>query len=195
MMANSSRNMLWIVLCDKVLWSFRFYKLWLWEHVAREMAILKQNTDYETLCLLSSLFVWCLQVWPVLSFQDPVHLRRSAELISESDSVTLWWWWPWKWRSAGGIYSLTWALNQGERGPGILYIPIFSLLSLFWKNRVGLWDHVAVYACVCICLCILPIVARQRLGRNITAVMNTHATIEELLEALFSVWPVSYQGK
>jgi hypothetical protein len=23
-------------------------------------------------------------------------------------------------------------------------LSIFSLLSLFWKNRVGLWDHVAV---------------------------------------------------
>jgi hypothetical protein len=38
-------------------------------------------------------------------------------------------------------------------------------------------------------------VARQRLGRNVTAVTNTHATIEELLEASFSMWPVSYQGK
>jgi hypothetical protein len=61
--------------------------------------------------------------------------------------------------------------------------------------------------CVCVCLCILLIVARkrlsinpfivasQRLCRNVTAVTNTHATIEELLEASFSVRPVSYQGK
>jgi hypothetical protein len=40
-----------------------------------------------------------------------------------------------------------------------------------------------------------PIVARQRLCRNVTAVTNTHAIIEELLDALFSMWPVSYQGK
>jgi hypothetical protein len=40
-----------------------------------------------------------------------------------------------------------------------------------------------------------PIVARQRLGRNVTAIKNTHATIEELLDASFSMWPVSYQGK
>jgi hypothetical protein len=40
-----------------------------------------------------------------------------------------------------------------------------------------------------------PIVARQRLGRNVTAVTNTHTTIEELLDASFSMWPVSYQGK
>jgi hypothetical protein len=36
------------------------------------------------------------------------------------------------------------------------------------------------------------IVARQRLGRNFTAVTNTHATIEELLDA-FSMWLLSYQ--
>jgi hypothetical protein len=40
-----------------------------------------------------------------------------------------------------------------------------------------------------------PIVARQRLGRNVIAVTNTHATIEELLDASFSMWPVSYHGK
>jgi hypothetical protein len=32
-----------------------------------------------------------------------------------------------------------------------------------------------------------PIVARQRLGKNITAATNTHATIEELLDASFSL--------
>jgi hypothetical protein len=59
-----------------------------------------------------------------------------------------------------------------------------------------------------VCLCESPLsllgnrsvkksltVARQRLGRNITAVTNTHATIEELLNASFSVWPMLYQGK
>jgi hypothetical protein len=40
-----------------------------------------------------------------------------------------------------------------------------------------------------------PIVVKQRLGRNVTAVTNTHARIEELLDASFSMWPVSYQGK
>jgi hypothetical protein len=73
--------------------------------------------------------------------------------------------------------------------------------------------------CLCVCLCIpsiaareklgknslivakqrlgknAPIVARQRLGRNVTAGTNTHVTIEELLNASFSIWPVSYQGK
>jgi hypothetical protein len=40
-----------------------------------------------------------------------------------------------------------------------------------------------------------PIVARQRLGINVIAVTNTHGTIEKLLDASFSTWPVSYQKK
>jgi hypothetical protein len=40
-----------------------------------------------------------------------------------------------------------------------------------------------------------PIFAMQRLGRNVTAVTNTHARIEELLDESFSMWPVSYEGK
>jgi hypothetical protein len=39
-----------------------------------------------------------------------------------------------------------------------------------------------------------PIVAAQRLGINVTTVTNTHATIEERLDASVSMWPVSYQG-
>jgi hypothetical protein len=78
----------------------------------------------------------------------------------------------------------------------ILYIIfsmiIFSLLSLFWK-KIGLWDHVAVRACVCVRVRVC--VARQRLGRNVTAVTNTHATIEELLVTSFSMRSVSYLGK
>jgi hypothetical protein len=73
--------------------------------------------------------------------------------------------------------------------------------------------------CVRVCLCIRRIVTRQRLvknslivarqrlvkiplmvawqrlGRNVTAVTNTYVTIEELLDAPFSMWPVSYQGE
>jgi hypothetical protein len=37
-------------------------------------------------------------------------------------------------------------------------------------------------------------IAGQRLGRNVTAATNTHVTIEELLDASFSLCPVSYQG-
>jgi hypothetical protein len=66
------------------------------------------------------------------------------------------------------------------------------------RSRCSLFVCVSVYT---------PIVARQRLGkypllvagqrlgRKVTAVTNTHSTIEELLDASFSMWPVSYQGK
>jgi hypothetical protein len=40
-----------------------------------------------------------------------------------------------------------------------------------------------------------PIVATQRLGKNLTAAINAHATIEELLDASFSMRSVSYQRK
>jgi hypothetical protein len=36
-----------------------------------------------------------------------------------------------------------------------------------------------------------PIAARQRLGKNVTATRNAHETIEELLEASFSMQSVS----
>jgi hypothetical protein len=61
---------------------------------------------------------------------------------------------------------------------------------------------VCAYVCLCIPLLLLGngsvkftlIVARQRLGRNVIAVTNTHATIELLGES-FSMRPVSGQGK
>jgi hypothetical protein len=40
-----------------------------------------------------------------------------------------------------------------------------------------------------------PLVARQRLGKNVTAATNTQAAIEELLDASFYMLSVSYQGK
>jgi hypothetical protein len=47
-----------------------------------------------------------------------------------------------------------------------------------------------------VCLYVYPpIIARERLGKNVTAAMNTHATIEELLEVSFSTRFVSHQSK
>jgi hypothetical protein len=40
-----------------------------------------------------------------------------------------------------------------------------------------------------------PIIARERLGKNVTAAVNTHATIEELLDVSFCMWSISYHGK
>jgi hypothetical protein len=47
-----------------------------------------------------------------------------------------------------------------------------------------------------VCLYVYPpLLARQRLGKNVTVTMNTYATIEELLDVSFSMRSVSYQGK
>jgi hypothetical protein len=39
------------------------------------------------------------------------------------------------------------------------------------------------------------IFARQQLGKNLTAAKNTHKTVDDLLDAWFSMRSVSYQGK
>jgi hypothetical protein len=39
------------------------------------------------------------------------------------------------------------------------------------------------------------VVARHRLGKHVPASKNTHATIEKLLDEVFPIRSVSYQGK
>jgi hypothetical protein len=52
------------------------------------------------------------------------------------------------------------------------------------------------YEITLLCVSVYPlIVARQRLGKNVTAVKNRHATIKELLDTSFTNWPVFYQRK
>jgi hypothetical protein len=47
-----------------------------------------------------------------------------------------------------------------------------------------------------VCLYLYPRnAARQRIGKNVTAATNIHATIEELLDSSFSVPSVSYERK
>jgi hypothetical protein len=47
-----------------------------------------------------------------------------------------------------------------------------------------------------VCLYVYPpIVARQQLGKTVTAATTTHRTVEELLDASISVRSVSYQMK
>jgi hypothetical protein len=72
-------------------------------------------------------------------------------------------------------------------------LPTFLIL----KTKAGLWDHLAT--------CVSPpeqagaleseenAVTRQRLGKHFPAATNTHATVEELLDAVFSMWSLSFQ--
>jgi hypothetical protein len=56
------------------------------------------------------------------------------------------------------------------------------------RSRCSLSVCMGVRVRVCVFVSVYPlIVARQRLGRNVTAVTNTHATIEKLLDASFSM--------
>jgi hypothetical protein len=44
------------------------------------------------------------------------------------------------------------------------------------------------------CLCVPPnLVARQLLSKHIPVATDAHPTIEELLDAVFSMWSVLYQ--
>jgi hypothetical protein len=84
---------------------------------------------------------------------------------------------------------------------------ISSSQNLFFQNKESRLKSRLMISRCCVCVSAYsPIVARQRLGRNppiaalqrlgrnVTAVTNTHATIEELLDASFSTW-LSYHGK
>jgi hypothetical protein len=54
--------------------------------------------------------------------------------------------------------------------------------------------HQSVRLYVCLYLYV-PTVAKQKLGENVTAATNTHATIEELLGASFYMRSVTYERK
>jgi hypothetical protein len=48
---------------------------------------------------------------------------------------------------------------------------------------------------LCVCMCSPFIVARQRLGKDVTAATDTHGTLEELLDASFLCGPCRFNGK
>jgi hypothetical protein len=56
------------------------------------------------------------------------------------------------------------------------------LLFLVLKTKAGLGNHFAIFVPVYP----PPIIAMQRLGKHVPAAINTHATIEEQLDAVFS---------
>lgn len=62
---------------------------------------------------------------------------------------------------------------------------IFSIGFLFWRL-------VRAPCCLSVCLSSLN-VARQQLGKHIPTAMNTHVTIQELLDVVFCTQSVPYQ--
>jgi hypothetical protein len=66
-----------------------------------------------------------------------------------------------------------------------------------WYVYHGTWAHIngvvhKSLPSVCVPIGYPPPVARQRLGKNVTSATNTHATIEELVDASFYMRFVSY---
>jgi hypothetical protein len=51
-------------------------------------------------------------------------------------------------------------------------LPVFSLLSLFWKNKEGLWDHVAVCVCVCVYVSLLPLLGNGSINIPLSLLGN-----------------------
>jgi hypothetical protein len=73
---------------------------------------------------------------------------------------------------------------------------IFMKLGMYIMTVEPMWTAYFInHFHPSVSVCVSPIVDRQRLGINITAAMNTHVTIEELLDASFSMRSVSYQRK
>jgi hypothetical protein len=92
------------------------------------------------------------------------------------------------------VWGISWCSSVPSSNAGIAFETsnffIFSLLSLFWKIIGDLWDHLAVSVSL---HPPPPFVDRQQLGEHVPAETNIHETIEELLDAVFSVRSVSYQ--
>jgi hypothetical protein len=68
--------------------------------------------------------------------------------------------------------------------------PVFMKLGMYMMAPEVIWAaYFIIPSHQSVCLYVYPphIVARQRLGKNVTAGTNTHATIEELLDASFSM--------
>jgi hypothetical protein len=102
--------------------------------------------------------------------------------------------------------SLFWKIKVGLCDHHAVCVPVYPPYKLLnaWTNLYETWyvyhstwvhlNGILHKSLPRLCLYVYPpIVARQRLGKNVTAATNTHATIE-LLDA-FYMRSVSYQGK
>jgi hypothetical protein len=76
--------------------------------------------------------------------------------------------------------------------------PVFMKLGIYVYHCTWAYLNGVLHKClssVCLSLSVSPIDARKRLSNDVTAAKNTHATIKELLDALFSMRSVTYQKK
>jgi hypothetical protein len=66
--------------------------------------------------------------------------------------------------------------------------PIFMKLGMFILATAPISSAYFISPYDSVYLYVYHFIVRQRLGKNITAATNTHATVEELLDASFSMW-------
>jgi hypothetical protein len=88
--------------------------------------------------------------------------------------------------------------NQSLRGNALIFTSVFVATGTCIPNRCLAMIISVLHKSlpsVCVYMCIPPIVARQRLGKHVTASTNTHVTIDELLYASFSMRTVLYKRK
>jgi hypothetical protein len=127
------------------------------------------------------LLVWC-HLWPIWPPVLPLNLFLAY--FSYSGNIYIY------------ICRLMWS-------PCCLWVPTYKLLnawtSLYETGYVyqGTWAHLNGLLhppiSLCFCMCIPPVVARQGLGKIVSAAANTRGTIEELLSMSFSMRSVLYQ--
>jgi hypothetical protein len=78
-----------------------------------------------------------------------------------------------------------------------VYPPINFRMAELVVMKLGTWAHLngvrhKYLPSICVSIYVSPIVAMQRLGENVTAAKNTHATIGELF---FLCGPYRIKGK
>jgi hypothetical protein len=74
------------------------------------------------------------------------HTGFSAFLFTPSGGLHIF---KWRWLEVIRFPPFPFLFLSSFLTSFFLLYSLFSLLSLLWKNRVGLWYHVAVWVCAC----------------------------------------------
>jgi hypothetical protein len=125
-------------------------------YFSTQMSCLVQRSSNFLICITTK----CIRLnlnhswstfFPLLKlFSDAVLSTLNARLSSKRRSVC----------SLISTHLTVNGLPEGS-SPIMLALRCISLLSLFWKNKVGLWDHVAV------CVCVSPLLTFKRLNQSL----------------------------
>jgi hypothetical protein len=138
--------------------------------------------------------------WPTiqLTFMQHVNARQFVAMVTRNYVTSELW-------SNRNITFLAYSpyfekvkLGLSDHPPPTFEYPNQSLRTSYVPH--GNWVHLngvlhKSLPSVCVFVCSPPIVARQRVGKDVTAATNTHPTIQELLDASFYMRSASYHRK